>query len=210
MRATIRPPLVLGLFVVLEALSLAEDRARDPERAAQTLEKLGGWIDRDPDTPGNPVVGVRFGGRKPTVQVAVFDKELECLQGLPTLERAYLCGPIFTDAGVKHLRGLFRLRELSLSNSRITDRGLRHLEGLTRLRQLDLQGTPIKAKGLAHLKAMNRLRYLDLEGTQITDRGLSHLKGLARLRTLRLGHTGVTDAGVRKLQKTLPKLKAVR
>jgi hypothetical protein len=144
-------------------------------RAIAAVERLGGKVQFDENSPGRPVCSIDFSDAK------ISDKALKNLDSLP------------------------QLKVLILSGTRVTDAGLVHLEGLRLLTGLMLDGTPVTDAGLQYLDDLSCLERLGLIGTRVTDAGLEHLKRLKRLRGISLMRTKVTNAGVRDLRQALPR-----
>jgi Leucine-rich repeat (LRR) protein len=172
------------------------------EQAEATVTGLGGFVGRDDDLPGNPVVVVRLSSGR------VNDAALAGLPAFTRLRKLTVSNAGISDEGLTHLKRLGQLRELNLSGCRsLTDRGLAHLARLTGLRSLELGYTAITNAGLAHLAGMKDLRKLSLNTTKVDDGGLAHLQGLTELRELDLFNVGdfgtgkrVTDAGLARLK----------
>src|SRR5947207_1328124 len=91
----------------------AQPALKNEQLAVETLEKLDGWVWRDPERPGNPVVRVRFYHTKIT------DAGLKELIAFKSLEELQL-GAAVTDAGLKELKELKSLKQLSLSRTQVT------------------------------------------------------------------------------------------
>ena len=143
-------------------------RAAD-ERARRDIEKLGGIVEFNENSPARPVVGVRL---RPDVRgdvQPVTDDDLSHLEWLTQIERLDLEGQPLTDAGLAHLSGLAELRSLNLGRTRITDSGLSHLRGLPKLERLGLWEISITETGLGHLKNMTSLRGLSLTKPHVTE-----------------------------------------
>ena len=149
-------------------------------KAVAEIERLGGCVEFDEESPQRPVI------------------------------RVFLATGHVTDADLEHLKGLTQLRELYLEGAKVTDAGLEHLERLTQLQVLDLSGTAVTDAGLEHLRGLTQLEVLDLSDTGVTDAALDHFKGLTQLRELDLWRTEVTDAGATDLRETLPDCKIER
>ena len=171
------------LFFAITGVGTPDASAGGVEQAIAAIEKAGGRITRDENSPGKPVVSVIFPDQ--TVDDAVFTS----LEVLTSLRELVLNSFKFTDAGISQLKGLKKLQKLDLSDTRITDAGLADLKGLTKLQKLDLSETEITNAGLAHLKGLTKLQKLDLSGTGITNAGLANLEVLPELRELNLSGT---------------------
>jgi hypothetical protein len=131
---------------ITEPTALAQAIDVEQDRAVAAIERLGGKVERDRTSPGDPVVRVDL----------------------------RMTGATDTDLAVlKHLKGL---RSLYLSSNSITDAGLTHLEGLTGLRRLDIDFNPISDAGLAHLEGLTNLRRLDVHVTKVTNAGVERLQ----------------------------------
>jgi len=174
-----------GVLVAALMVGTAECRPSVDDEAATEIQKLGGEVIIDENTPGRKIWWVSFSGLRVT------DAGLERLKGMKGLAHLHtlelcLC-PQVTDAGVAHLQGFTRLQKLTLWETQVTDAGLVHLRGLTQLKKLELGFCP-----------------------QVTDAGLEHLTGLTQLQWLYLNQTKVTDAGVAELKKALPNVYIIR
>ena len=168
------------LFFAITGVGTPDASAGGVEQAIAAIEKAGGRITRDENSPGKPVVSVIFPDQ--TVDDAVFTS----LEVLTSLRELVLNSFKFTDAGISQLKGLKKLQKLDLSDTRITDAGLADLKGLTELQKLTLVRTQITDAGLADLKELTKLQNLDLSANRITDAGLAHLQGLTELQNLYL------------------------
>ena len=175
------PLALIGSFLLLiqPGLQAQDDKAKQKQAIAE-IEKLGGKIEVDLQSPDKRVIGVNLKHTK------VVDASLQNLKVLTTIQKLILRETPVTDDGVIYIKGLTNIEVLELSRTKVTDKALEHLKGFTRLQTLDLSGTEVTDKGLEQLKALKRLRMLDLSGTK------------------------VTNAGINDLQKALPKLKIVR
>ena len=147
----------------------------DQSEAIAQIEKLGGKVVIDGQSPDKPVISVDFNNSH------------------------------VTDAALSHLAGLTKLRVLDLSWTEVTSAGLAHLKRLTKLQSLNLTSTKITDAGLVRLAALPALESLNLTGTQVTDAGLEYLKDLPKLRSLNLSTTNVTNAGTKELREALPR-----
>jgi Leucine-rich repeat (LRR) protein len=167
-------------------------------RAIAEIEKCGGKIEYDEQSPGKPVVGVRLGGAKDV------DAALPFLANLPSLRSVDLSvakgAESVTDAGLVHFAEMDRLQQLNLANTRISDKGLEQLQSLAALRSLDLHDTLVTDVGMKCLRGLTALQKLSLWGDHITDSGLAQIKGLTALDDLDLGSTRVTAAGLETLK----------
>lgn len=147
----------------------------EQSKAVAEIEKLGGKVVLDENSPDKAVIDVDLSLTK------------------------------VTDAGLASLEGVkLRLRSLDLGTTDITDGGLVYLKGLTTLRYLNLAGTKVTDAGLAHLTGLSKLESLNLTATQITDTGLVYLTALDKLQSLNVATTSVTNAGRQEVRKTLP------
>jgi len=189
------------------------------ERARQIaeIEAVAGWVIRDEDRPGQPVITVTLNGD------AITDAFFERLKVLDDLETLVLGPSRVTEAGLTHLKGLRHLRELyvtrapvsdaflnrlqelpqleklSLRNNQLGDASLKQLKALLHLKELSLSGNPIHDKGLVHLAALVQLERLGLSGTFVTDAGVGHLSRLPRLQYIGLSGTRITGVGLEQL-----------
>ena len=92
------------------------------EQAIAEIQKLGGTVNRDEDSPGGPVSEVYFSN-------LATDAGLVHLRALPQLRTLYLfqCTQI-TDAGLVHLKGLTQLHGLSLDHTKVTEEGVKNCQ----------------------------------------------------------------------------------
>jgi hypothetical protein len=170
---------------------------------SQVVERIGGAIVDEPETPIGPVVSVVFTARP------VGDRDLHALRGQHGFDRLFLDSTRVTGDCLADLKSAKDLRWLSICGSPVTDDGLAHLPTLPNLELLNLGKTQVTDAGLEHLRKQTNLRQLFLYNTDVTDAGLEHLRGLDHLEELDLTRTAVTREGVRRLQEALPGLKQV-
>ena len=118
----------------------------------------------------------------------LWDDDLECLEGLTSLQSLNLRSSPLTGKGLKYLKGLTNLRSLSLHRSGITDADLECLKEITNLRALDLgDNQSLTNTGLEHIKGLTSLQSLNLSGTKVNYVGLEHLEKLTDLQSLDIG-----------------------
>lgn len=173
-------------------------------RLAAEVQRHGGVVISEPETPEGPTVSVVFIARP------VGDADLRGLRGRRGYERLFLDSTRVTGECLENLGEASDLRWLSLRGCPVTDEGLSHLPALPDLELLNLENTLVTDAGLAHLRRLTGLRQLYLFGTDVSDAGLEHLRGLTRLEGLEVSRTRVTRAGVRRLQAALPGLAKVQ
>ena len=148
----------------------AAEKNAEQEEAIAAIKKMGGFVDTDPQRPGDPVVRVHlFAGKTAGVGLAPLAK-------LPEIEWIGLHASDITEADLEYLKGLTKLRRLGLADTRLSDAGLERLEGMTTLEILYLMENPITDAGLDHLRRLTKLKELGLGQTRITDAGLERLK----------------------------------
>ena len=150
----------VGLLLVVGTLGCGDKPQSVADVDSAEIEKLGGRVGYDDESPERPIVHVDLH------QTDVTDAHLVHLERLTSLQSLYLLDTQITDAGLEHLKGLTRLENLLLG---YTDAGLEQ--------QITDYGLVTNA-GLEHLKGLTSLQHLGLSGTQITDAGLEHLNGL--------------------------------
>ncbi len=124
----------------------AAEPAAGQESPTAEIEKLGGTVFLDENSPEKPVVYVDLKGTKTT------DAALMRLKGMTKLENLDLTKTQITDAGLEHLKGLTALTSLVLRDTQITDAGLEHLKGLTKLQGVILEGAKVTPGGVEKLK----------------------------------------------------------
>ena len=86
--------LAFGLFLACVQLGWAVEPNAEQAKAAAEIQKIGGTVTFDEQSPAKPMIGVDLNHRK------------------------------VTDAGLEHLSGLIQLRTLNLGHTKITDAGL--------------------------------------------------------------------------------------
>src|SRR5262245_35746111 len=140
----------------------------DPE--TEPILRLGGYVQRDEQTQGSPVVSV-------------------------DLRRAAI-----TDDDLRKLTGFHLLRELNLSHTPITDRGLSHLQDMKTLERLNLYETSVTDAGIVRLKRLANLRELNLSGVgpRVTGKGFGQLNALRHLELLDVSFTSLDVHGLQK------------
>jgi hypothetical protein len=140
--------------------------------------------------------------------IALTDRGLKTLAGVPQITSLAISGAQLTDDGMQHLSRMPQIEELSVGGpkSRITDRGLEVLRHLTRLRKIHMGWTPgITDAGVAHLTRCEQLEDVDFMGTPTGDGAIWALSGKPGLRKLATGRL-VSDNGVKGLQ-LIPRFK---
>lgn len=225
LQCSLRTLLIVVTLLALRTGQGALAGERTTEEEIAEIQKLHGWIVRDEQSPGGPVIQVEFSLGKLT------DADLKHLKGFTKLQRLSLNGTRVTDAGLEQLQGLIELQTLLLSGTKVkgpglehlkgltklqtlnlgfiaTDGGLEHVEGLTQLRRLDLTYSKITDEGLVHVQGLTKLQRLELASTKVTGPGLEHIKGLTELQRLELWDTQLKDAGLEHL-KGLAKLQTL-
>ena len=160
MRAWIVP---MGLLLVVVTPGCRNER----DSAIAEIERLGGRVEYDEESPNSPIVGVELG---------FTDAGLEFLEDLTSLKYLVLWDTKVTDADLEHLEGLTSLHTLHLDNTQVSDGGLEHLKGLTNLQTLGLSDTQVTDAGLESLKGLTSLQDLRLHRTKVTDAGVNELK----------------------------------
>ena len=188
-------------------------------RAIETIEAIGGTVQRDPEGTNRPVSKVNlhhakfkdaglqtlvpFAGLK-TVDVSytkVTDAGVrQMVAQHPHLVDVNLSGTKITDAGLKDLRALKDLRTLSLWTTSITDAGLPHIRACAHLEKLELAQTSVTNAGVKEITGLKKLRVLSLFNSNgISDPVMQHVKEMTGLEELDLARTAITDAGLPEL-----------
>lgn len=113
---------------------------------AAAVQAWGGRFVRDDQLPGKPIteVDLRF--------LAIDDRHVELLAGLPSLKVLYLGSTQVTDRGLAALRPLKNLRILDLSCTEVTDASISLLLEWRQLVHLDLRGTRLTETGILQLQ----------------------------------------------------------
>jgi hypothetical protein len=117
------------------------------KEAIESIEKLGGKVERDNRKAGKPVIKVDFASCE-----KLKNDDLKVLKGFPQLEWLSLNNTAITDAGLAHVKDLKKLKTLGLADTRITDKGLDYLKGLKNLDALNLNGTKVSQQGVARIQ----------------------------------------------------------
>jgi hypothetical protein len=131
----------------------------DPAQVLAELQQVGAHIERDQQSPEQPITGINLSG----------------LEFRPSL--------------LARLAAFPQLRSLNLSSTKTSDINLEHLAHVTTLKRLDLGQTKVTGGGMQFLKGMVELEDLSLRQTLVTDAGLRELKGLTRLKRINLDGT---------------------
>ena len=169
-------PLFVGVPLMATMLAAAVD-SKEATVIAK-IEKLGGKVIKDEESPGSPVFEVDFRGNK-----KITNNTLALLKDFP------------------------ELTTLILTNTKISDGGLKELKHLPNLTTLEVDGTKITDAGLKEIGYLENLSSLDLTATQITDAALLELRVLKNLNTLHLRFIeNVTGSGTDALLNALPDL----
>ena len=142
---------VLGLSLALVVWAAHSEAKSEKAKAVAEIERLGGKVTVDENSPDKAVIGVDL------TNTNVTDAGLAHFKGLTQLQSLILAGTQVTDAGLKHLKGLRQLQAVWLVLDKMTDAGLESLEGLTQLRTLYLNDTKVTNVGLEHLKGLTQL-----------------------------------------------------
>jgi hypothetical protein len=140
------------------------------EKALELIQKLGGEVSRDENTPGMPVVGVHL------TFAPIKDQDLADLAALKRLQALDLVGTVVTGEGLRDLCTLRELKRLYLGSSGVRDAGLKGVSTLVRLEELSLFQTKVTDEGLRELTSLKELRKLDLGKTKVTEKGVSELQ----------------------------------
>ena len=112
--------ILVSAFVVLMVWS-AEPFPSQEEAVGQ-INHLGGSVEIDRNTPGQPVFTVSL------ARTPVTDKELAFLKALPTLTHLELFSTKIGDKGLASLGSMSSLTRLSLTGTRVGDKGLANLK----------------------------------------------------------------------------------
>ena len=222
----------LLIVITLTAILLGNwtYRARQQERAVQSLVSLGGQVTYDYQSRGakesrwpkwlraslgedyfRTVEAVHFGGFfRGGQQNSISDREVRILSDLPRLKEVSLSGTDVTTEGLEFVRSLNRLESLDLgSHPRAVGgdgSGLEALRNKRSLLKLQLVNVPRPKDGLVFLHGLTRLEYLNLYGMELKDDDLRELASLRALQKLSLNGTPISNDGLIHLTG-LPKLK---
>ena len=126
MKRVIVPVLLLGLLAVFAKWSIAADSDADEAKAIAAVEKLGGKVLLDDESPNKPVIAIDLGKTK------IADADLDLVKAFSQLETLNLDHTEIGDFGLERVKELTRLQVLGLWETKVTDAGLAHLEGLTK------------------------------------------------------------------------------
>ena len=113
--------LLFSAVSLAPVLCWAAEPSTDQAEAIAIIQKLGGQVVVDENSPGKPVISVGLGERDVT------DAGMEQFKRLTQLKELILSGTKVTDVGLKYLKGLPHLQSLSLDRTEVTDAGLERL-----------------------------------------------------------------------------------
>lgn len=136
------------------------------------------------------------------------DKTLALLTVFPHLERLYLTGPTFTNAGMDDVAKLTSLRVLGLQATKVDGEGIKKLAPLKKLVEINLRRTPVRDEAIDLLQQFPLLSSVNLTRTTIGDEAMKSLGKIPKLAVLILEQTNVTNEGFTYLQDDQP-LRAV-
>lgn len=85
-------------------------------------------------------------------RLRVFDRDVETLSGIQSLESVKLSSTYITDEAVGHLVRLESLQDLSLSNTAVTSECLPDLKRMRSLRVLNVSATALSSQEVASLR----------------------------------------------------------
>ncbi len=164
---------VVGLLVVAGASTLFyliqhgafSEPPPDPNEVLAELQKIGGFVQRDENRPGRPVVAVTIDAERFNASV------LNKLVAFPELRSLNLSRTLSTDLTLEHLRNLTTLKYLNVSRTKVAG-GLDSLKGLVNLEELDLDQTLVTDGALEELKGLTKLKKIHLDGTLASGLGL--------------------------------------
>lgn len=194
---------------LLTALAVTGPRHADSneDHVVKAITKSGGWVKRDANRPGNPIIAVHL------YDVWNMDEILAGLAVLKDLEVLTIdnCSKA-TDQGLTHLARLDRLHTVAFSRNSVSEQGIQALGRMKQLRKLRFQCCRgITDTALQALTGCENLETLEIVGGwKVTDAGLKHLGRLKDLRRLVLQFTHATDTGFAELQKALPRCRIER
>jgi WD40 repeat protein len=140
----------------------------EQEAAIAEIERLGGRLVIDENSPERPVISLDAAGTE------FDDAALQRLKGFTRLRELTLSDSMVTDAGLEHLKGLTQLRRLDISGLRVTDAGLEHLKGLHQLRELNLSSEPSSLYLV--VDPPKKWLHRELGGTRVTEEGVKRLQ----------------------------------
>lgn len=191
---------VVAAMFVLGTIAVAQATEEDAETA---IKKLGGFVRRDKNQPGAPIIAVNLSRKKLSAA------DLALIGGLRHLNRLSLLECAITDDGMKYLAKLVNLEELDFEANVLTDAGLKQIQGMTKLRRFTVSCSDVTDAGLVHLKGLKSLTILRvMKSAKITDKGMVHLAELENLEELDLSSNALTGSGLVALRK-LPRLKVL-
>lgn len=220
--------LCLALMIGVTSAHAADSPTADEQKAIDTIAKLGGKGEIDPElAPGARVAAVfpalndiQLTNLKKMLAIGSIriddcrratDKGVAQLAGLPNLRGLRLGKTLATDRFAAAAAECDQLRVLYLGEGRLTDAGLLPLKKLTKLEVLDVSNNPtITDKGMATIATFGRLEQLYLGSTAITDKGLEQLRSLEGLIRLNVTNTKINTAAAEKFEREMPNLRQVR
>src|SRR5262245_11953931 len=167
--------------------------------AEAAIREVGGFVTRDGERAGRPIVAVDLNGFG--TRVAVKDKHLRemapLLAKLKHLEKLHLDGSFVTDAGMKDVAKLKQLRTLSLGITIVSDAGLKELAALEKLESLIFSKNQITGVGFRYIASLWNLKSLTVLSLTLTEEGMKELAALKRNRRVDHGKLSMNDEGVK-------------
>lgn len=131
----------------LPAGGAAPPLSAEQREAVGVLLDRGALVQRDAESPGQPIVMIDFAHN-----AELRDAWLADLAKFPQLRVLGLAGTALSDAGLDHLTGLAELESLAINDTPVSDAGLPKLAACTKLRRLDVRGTKVSAAAVAELQ----------------------------------------------------------
>jgi len=230
-----RLPILAIVLFLLQTVPLSADApTRDSGRqvadvdldAVKAIENVGGWVIRDEQGEGRPVIGIDLQEMrlsKELLKAVTSCKQVQTLdlRGRPNswgqekatdevLKELATCRELrslnlgwchdFTNKGLKELAACRELQSLDLSECRgVDEASLKEIGRFRQLRSLTLSRTWLHTEELKELAAAHpQLRSLTLHNC-VLDKGVKELVACKQLEALEISKCSLTDAEIKAL-----------
>ena len=182
----------LAMALTLSPAVLCRGDEAAVEKAIASMKAKRGWVVRDADRLGNPVVSACFR------EIDVTDEDISVIAAFEEIESLTIANTKvqISDSTVKLIATLKTLKRLEIYEVNLAGISLDPLRELPKLEGLLLAGTSISDEDAGPIGKLEHLKLLNLACTKITDKCLEGIAKLAVLEELVLVGTGITDDGL--------------